>query len=174
MRKVIEKSSEIKNSDLVDWKNILESIDFPKEHINFGVEYCDFHAKKEFADEFNCIHGNPKDCSLLPLSLHILKLLNLNEVKEYAIAENDITIQKVCKAHMNDTNSTLHEFVATDVIVNCVEDILCNAIAQEINNAIANSEKKILNIGLLAQTIQVTSEKTIPPVITITSNYSVQ
>ena len=177
MRRIIQKSENVTNQEVAPWKELLEEAGFPKQHMNLGAEYCDFHTKKECAAQ---IHGSPEDHSLLPLAIFILKELNLDEVKEYALVDECESRQRGMKILAEEVDAMRHGHVAVEAIVDHVQNGVRKEIVDEINDAIAKSENKVLNIGILVSSIQMIAEvakpgeKPFPPVISMKYNYSVE
>lgn len=150
--KTITQSKKILNYNLLVWQDILKSIDFPESHMNFGAEYCEFHTEQESK------YLNTRDIeneSTLPLSLEILKNLNLDAIT-YCLSSD---------ASWHEDYIYLHENI---------NDEISKKLINSINYKIDNTKNCRLILGILISDVSNIDNKVNISKILIKSRYNVE
>jgi hypothetical protein len=162
MKKLITKSEIILDENLKVWETVLENVNFPKEYLNLGAEYCDHHAKAEC--EIARYVDIVENTSTLILALNILSQLNLSKFENIYLTKNMPTVRFAynCEVTEDMKHYDIFDF-ASDKINNVVEDI---------NKQIEESDKNTLMIDLFASNIILMTEASMQSRVGINCKYN--
>ena len=151
MKELIDKSEHNFDSVLEEkWKPLLVGMGFKTEHMNLAMEYCNFHANCTIG--YGASWGDENSKSLLAMCLSILNRLDLDSVREYYITDRantvSVNVGKLPREIPND--------------IETIESFVVDAVAGMINQCIAASENKVLELGIIVQSINTVAEGTLP------------